>query len=355
MSNIVIFSSGLSEARGIVADLKRALSARGHVCSDWRMLFSNANDPGNIALLPMLCKKIPSFDYAVLVCEGHDLTTITRGPETLVVKTMRDNVLFEIGLSAMALGISKTILVTEPDVHLPEDLVGTNGNLAVKRIFLTSGDVVADQIDSHIQETGEELHQVVIGASFATASGLLTNFICKVLASLKDGLYPDISEEEMKRKSVKALQYIPLQNVHMHIRIVENYNECRKQLDAVKKTFLRRSVLRPDRPYGFHCYFDGNDLHIVDYPTNLATSYDTAKMILMLDADDALDNNAERRFIAKELRLYEASLRTLLNRDTVADIIRTNERNLPEDECVNLIDQIMDVLNNRFTIERVVL
>ena len=37
-----------------------------------------AKDSRNISLLPMLVKKIPTFDFAVLICEGHDRTMVQR-------------------------------------------------------------------------------------------------------------------------------------------------------------------------------------------------------------------------------------------------------------------------------------
>ncbi|HHU53869.1 MAG TPA: nucleotide-binding protein [Clostridiaceae bacterium] len=111
--HIILFSSGISEEKGILDSLVSTLEVKGYMCSYWRDLFSGANDSDNIAILPMLIKKIPTFDYAILVCEGHDITTIQRQGTLEQVYTMRDNVLFEIGLCVMALGLSKTILVTD--------------------------------------------------------------------------------------------------------------------------------------------------------------------------------------------------------------------------------------------------
>ena len=52
----------------------------------------------------MLIKKIPSFDYAIIICEGHDITHIKRNYRIIKQKTMRDNLVFEIGLGTFALG-----------------------------------------------------------------------------------------------------------------------------------------------------------------------------------------------------------------------------------------------------------
>ncbi|MBQ6119564.1 MAG: nucleotide-binding protein, partial [Clostridia bacterium] len=186
--NIVLFSSGVSEKNGVLRALDTALEQRGYVCEYWRDLFANANDAKNIALLPMLIKKIPTFDYAVLICEGHDTTVMRRQGRSETVHTMRDNVLFEIGLCVMALGLSRTILVTDGDVHLPEDLTGVRQETAVKRIVYRGGDTrswrqagesltayldsmesVSDEIGRYIRETGMILSPVVIGAASSTA------------------------------------------------------------------------------------------------------------------------------------------------------------------------------------------
>ena len=70
--NIVLFSSGVSEREGISLAIRDALEGMGYSCSYWRELFRDAKDSRNISLLPMLVKKIPTFDFAVLICEGHD-------------------------------------------------------------------------------------------------------------------------------------------------------------------------------------------------------------------------------------------------------------------------------------------
>ena len=95
--NIVIFSSGVSEKTGTLDTIINGLQEREYNCFCWRDLFKGANNKNNIALLPTLIKKIPTFDFAVLICEGHDTTVMFRDNEYISVPSMRDNVLFEIG------------------------------------------------------------------------------------------------------------------------------------------------------------------------------------------------------------------------------------------------------------------
>lgn len=143
--NIVLFSSGVSEREGISLAIRDALEAMGYSCSYWRELFRDAKDSRNISLLPMLVKKIPTFDFAVLICEGHDRTMVRRGEHGETVPTMRDNVLFEIGLCVMALGLPRVILVTDGQVRLPEDLMGPNNSLAVKQVCYCAADAASVQ------------------------------------------------------------------------------------------------------------------------------------------------------------------------------------------------------------------
>ena len=137
--NIILFSSGVSERNGILFYVKDALDRQGYHCSYWRDLFHGANDAQNIALLPMLIKKIPTFDFAVLICEGHDETDMFRNGEVERTQTMRDNVLFEIGLCSMALGLNRVILLTDGSVRLPEDLQGIGDETAIKVVSYVKG------------------------------------------------------------------------------------------------------------------------------------------------------------------------------------------------------------------------
>ena len=129
-TNIVIFSSGISEKNGTLNKVIEGLKAKEYDVFCWRDLFKDAHESTNIALLPMLIKKIPTFDFAILIGESHDATTLLRKGNKVQVNSMRDNVVFEIGLSVMALGLKRVILLTDQSVRLPEDLTGLHGELA---------------------------------------------------------------------------------------------------------------------------------------------------------------------------------------------------------------------------------
>lgn len=70
--NVIIFSAGESVRNGNVEYISKKLKERGIEYFDWRALFNCAHDAGNIALLPSLTKKIPTFDFALIFAETVD-------------------------------------------------------------------------------------------------------------------------------------------------------------------------------------------------------------------------------------------------------------------------------------------
>ncbi|UNT93287.1 nucleotide-binding protein [Allobaculum sp. Allo2] len=185
--------------------MKYRLEEYDYQVSEWRDLFAQAVNEEQIALLPMLIKKIPSFDYAILICEGHDETTLIRNGEEIREKTMRDNVLFEIGLCVMALGPEKVILLSDESVRLPEDLSGVNGGIALpafrfdpwnteemeltaKRIheIIERTNRSIDGIHDYIEQTTDVTAPMVIGAANALAVSYMRNFVFRLIEKLDE-------------------------------------------------------------------------------------------------------------------------------------------------------------------------
>ena len=362
--NIVLFSSGVSEQSGLLSALNHALTEKGYTCAYWRDLFRNARDEHNIALLPMLIKKIPTFDYAILICEGHDTTTIRRGDTAQSVQTMRDNVLFEIGLCVMALGLSRTILVTDPVVRLPDDLVGVGKTSALKRVLYQPSDPhsirhaneevlshiaqierASAEIDSYIRQSGDVLTPVVIGAASSTACGYVSNFIFRTLEHIEKGIQDTDSGE---------ILYFSPDRICMHIVLPETFDaETSGKAEKALAKYRKAAVLfARNRRAEFRYFIRDDMLHIVDYPTSVVTSYDTARMILNMDADDTLDTSAAARFTAKELNLFEATLRAMLTREYLTQVVREQYAALPEDEREKIITDVLCVICDRIEIIR---
>lgn len=312
-NNIILFSSGVSEQSGLLDLVISQLQSRGFNCHCWRDLFRSSNDSNAISLLPMLIKKIPTFDFALLICEGHDRTLLLRNGMETEYRTMRDNVLFEIGLCSMALGLDRVILLADEDLHLPEDLYGLHGELAIRRVILntaTQADIrhMMDQVEAHIWSNHMVYSPVVIGASASTASGYVTNFIFRCLDSVFDGFTDAQTGEWIVPEPGK---------LDMEIIIPYRFTAGTSRTARTRQQQMRRGII-PDarrRNLEFNYFRDGGRIVIRDYPTTLVTSYSTARTILNLQADDTADPMAEQRFVAKELNLFEAALHALLDRD----------------------------------------
>lgn len=360
-TNIVIFSSGISEKNGTLNKVIEGLKAKEYDVFCWRDLFKDAHESTNIALLPMLIKKIPTFDFAILIGESHDATTLLRKGNKVQVNSMRDNVVFEIGLSVMALGLKRVILLTDQSVRLPEDLTGLHGELAIKHIIWDNIDDTIDSIDKHITTNKElscslfddistyinnqknEVSPVVIGASTSAAIGYTTNFILRLLENIHRGFW-----------SQNQFYSVDIQSVYMHIVIPESYDDDSNGICPPKENDLQEGILKEARvrPLSFKYRQTDNGLHIYDYPTTLVTSYDTARMILDIYADDDDDPYARTRFYQKELDLFETTLRIILNRAFIAEKVHSYYSEKSESEQQSMIKQIEFIVNNHFFIER---
>ena len=366
--NIILFSSGVSEGNGILDAVRSEFEKLGYRCSGWRELFRGANDPQNIALLPILIKKIPSFDFAFLICEGHDTTEMLRGGKEETARTMRDNVLFEIGLCTMALGMNRVILLTDVKVRLPEDLTGRHHETALKVIEYRPEDKASYQkateeaaayvtgvsaqplafegiagvihdADVFIHDNHTLLSPTVIGAAVSTANGYYSNFVLRVLEKCNEGFLLDGSEE---------LRFFPDDKIFMHIVLPEAYSDqtpvnVRAKMSRYKTGFVPSARFRRAE---FRYEIRGDELHIVDYPTTLVTSYQTARLILKIDSDEAVDPMAEIRYNAKELDLFRNALSALLSRSFIEATVRHFYEDDTEEEENALIDRLAAMMGN---------
>ena len=365
--NVVLFSSGVSERQGILECVKDALARNGYACSCWRDLFAGAKDPQNIALLPMLIKKIPTFDFAVLICEGHDETDIFRNGATEHIQTMRDNVLFEIGLCSMALGLNRVILLTDGTVRLPEDLRGTGHEAAIKVVSYVRGeeescqaasfqmaeylayiarklkeppvmDRLVGDIDRYIHDNIGKLYPTVIGASVSTANGYMANFVLRTLEKCNEGVVLEECPE--------APVVFPDEKVFMHIVLPREYSADTPSRSREKMRVLPAGSVPSSRfrKAEFRYRIRNGELHIYDYPTTLSTEYQTARIILALDADDRNDAEAERRFQAKELDLFENALRSFMQESFVRATVDHFLEDAASEEKERLVRRLTSML-----------
>ena len=361
--NILLFSSGVSEKNGILGFVKEELDKLEYQCSYWRDLFANARDSNNIALLPMLIKKIPTFDFAVLICEGHDQTKMLREDVDDAVPTMRDNVLFEIGLCTMALGPNRVILLTDKIVRIPDDLKGVDNQSAVEIIIYNPGDADSysaatqkivkhfkeelasfleksiSDIDAYIKKQYSSLSPTVIGAAVSTANGYVSNFVLRTLEKINEGVL--LEEDGFKKK-----RFFDDGDIYVHIVLPYEYSELtpsdsREAMNQLRKGCVPTARFRRAE---FRYTLKGKELHIYDYPTTLVTSYQTARMILRIKADDETDSYAEKRFNAKELDLFENALNALLNESYIRETVKHFYSDDTEEEEEALIRRLSSMM-----------
>lgn len=328
--NIIIFSAGETLRSGLLDKICEQLESDQVHCVIYTELFAGARDQDNIALLPGLMKKIPTFDFAMIVAEGVDMLHHSDGSQH---KTMRDNALFELGMCIMALGVSRVILLSEDDVHIPYDLAGLDGiglkhitfqgdavNAAIKKIQQAIDDAadapalpLATQVEemlSHIQEKADEISPVFVGAAVSSAEAYFNNFLIRLLEHVDHDFAPKGASQDL-RAFPDALE--------IEIVIPTNLNAQAKH--AIRDYYAQANMeeyIIPEagaRGLSFRGRYEGNKLVIVDVPTSITASYAMVDSILNIESDSAYDPDAEERFIQKELDVYEYALRTLCRPD----------------------------------------
>ena len=83
-----------------------------------------------------MLKKIPTFDFAIILATPDEFIKRQRNGVTEECVGMRDNVIFEIGLCVMALGCNRTLILQHKDAYLFDDLIGVSGIHSVLRVCL---------------------------------------------------------------------------------------------------------------------------------------------------------------------------------------------------------------------------
>lgn len=347
--NVIIFSSGKNKrvaheiARGLEGDVCRAVV--------WDEFFNKIYGEEYLltksyALFPFLIKKIPSFDYAIIVA-GDDDRIQKNGDDGREYVTARDNVIFELGLCSMALGDKRVIIVHHKDVRLIDDLRGygeaaqvriQSGEIGFEDTVLASSNVqlktfdydvdsdfaeMARLICDYVRETRDSYSPVVVGAACSTALGYKDNFLMafskavektdfsvpgSAMCGGKDA--PWLREALSHPKNVEIHVLLPSMDfVEKHPEVLSNTRAfLGEHLYGHRGTFADCKIVDPARAIGFCCKPVGNRLHVIDMPTTLLASQKTAQKILDIKADDAIEKDHLSRLLAKEIDLFRNTL-----------------------------------------------
>lgn len=351
--NVIVFSSGKNKrvaheiARGLGGDVCRAVV--------WDEFFNKIYGEEysltkSYALFPFLVKKIPSFDYAVIVA-GDDDRMRKNGAGGREYVTARDNVIFELGLCAMALGDKRVIIVHHKDVRLIDDLRGygeaaqrriRSGEIGFEDTVLASSNVqlktfdygpdssfaeIAQQICDYIRETRDSYSPVVVGAACSTALGYRDNFLMAFFKAVEKTDFSIPGSAMCGGQDAlwlrEALSHP--ENVEIHVLLpsmesVEKHPEALSDTRAFlgehlygrHGTFADCRIVDPARTIGFCCRPVDGRLHVIDMPTTLLASQKTAQKILDIKADDAIEKDHLSRLLAKEIDLFRNTLAQFL-------------------------------------------
>ncbi len=382
--NVIIFSSGKNFA--VAETIKKCVveNEKDKVINPvvWKDLFAEGftEDYQNTKSFPLfrfLIKRIPSFDFAIIVA-GDDDTTIkdvTAIDREDVTKehyinneqdfvTTRDNVIFELGLCCMALGESRVILLRHEKVRLLDDLRGVNedqnkfydnshvlqntlltvNNIQIEGLEYKSNDDIIDlvpKIYSYINQSYSQFAPVVVGAACSTASGYISNFIqSTAFALLKMTKLEDLSfgESGMEYWTMRNIDnpfalFKDPQKIEFHILLPseeiirkmpdELFNNPRMYINGHlfdNKTIIPKCEIKESsRNIGFSAKYinDSSKIIIFDFPTTIIASYKTAVDILNINADEDKMQNTETRarYLIKEVDMFNSTLYKILKHD----------------------------------------
>ncbi|GMM88545.1 TIR domain-containing protein [Vibrio fortis] len=115
-----LFIGSSSESYDIASACNACLDRKVEV-TIWDKIFNSGGDT-----LTSLTKKSKNVDFALFIFRPEDLTVMRDNPKP----TVRDNVIFELGLFIGALGKDRCFILKPRDekLHMPTDLLGVNVN-----------------------------------------------------------------------------------------------------------------------------------------------------------------------------------------------------------------------------------
>lgn len=319
-TQVVIFSSG--EQKEAISQLASVLNQDNCQCTLWTELFTRQDEDQKYALLPALLKKIPTFDFAIILATPDESIKRQRNGVVEEYVGMRDNVIFEIGLCVMALGCNRTIILQHKDVYLFDDLIGVSGihaessllsasALGVKCFSYADGkhlESLFTDIAQYIRVEHEVFSPIVIGAACSTAIGYFNMFIKRMAFLLKD--YSQGIHKELRILIPEYITGTIFEDIKEYY-IVNNYKSI--VIPAIK-----------GRDIASYYKMEGDTMVVCDIPTSIGASYQTAKEILSVDAADLKDVNAEIRFLKKEASMFYLTLKKLLAMNVLSEKVSVN-------------------------------
>lgn len=235
----------------------------------------------NASALESLVKASRRFDYGILVASKDDITL----KRLSLRNTMRDNVLFEMGLFLGGLGLQRAFLVTHDKVSLPTDYLG----VTVVKYSKKNKQSKIDEIISAIQRTQNSFNLKPI-PSAALAFGYYQNFVKKIV---------DKHHEDSPNFELRIIIPKSIVDVSSQIKSYAKLNPSTK--------------MEGDRPIAYK-YDDRQNVYW-DIPTTLQTLNDLIDYFI---PQKELGLDIEKsEWIQHELRNFQGTVEALLEKQGV--------------------------------------
>jgi hypothetical protein len=363
--SVIVFSASKSENK-CEKVIKFFDGKEKSKCSHWKDLFINANDSKNRLILNMLIKKIPTFDFAIILSDSTDILEQEVETKELCAQginlkeifeqrieyedgevkkrfirkyVMRDNVLFECGLCIMALGSDRVIFLREKNTYIPLDLFSGLQKMGIKTFEYANNlpnnfENTLEEVEKYIKGKASQISPIVIGASISTADAYLSNFILRFWENIEKegkmtGCFEDLDSKEIFHPNISQIRmyiFIPDKiNSSLSKDIYKFYNDY---------GFKRGIVISENafRGVEFRYKVDGDKYIICDYPSTLTASFNTVNEILNLNADEKIDDGAIDRFLKKERDSFLYTLKKLMKEESLKSKLESFKKNEAEIE-----------------------
>lgn len=278
-----LFIGSSSEGKSIAKKVEEKVNKE---CGEWIKCMPwydndcftlNKSTLENLSSMTLIC------DYAILIASKDDITSKRR----CIKRSIRDNVIFEYGLFSGSIGISKTFLLIDKDVHIPSDIKGITLPYYNEHTIDENIDIIIEQIN----KSKEEFEYRLLPSS-ALAVGYFENFIKRTI-------------NEVLPKGAKLEILIP-------DKIFDIVNMANRHYFNEGKCFCDTSQ---NKPKVYH-YKDNSSLYF-DIPMTLSTLY---RLISNITKTGPIGINKEQEnLIEHELDNFKNTLCALIKSHNLTD------------------------------------
>jgi len=331
-----VFIACAGEATDTAIKIKQLLgeSVEANVWNEYMVLPKEGQMRLQGEVMANLYKAAQYYDFVIVLIGGHDF--VVRGgaverpvegsaPATGRKLAPRDNVLFEMGLFMVALGNRRTLVLLEPGfdpsaVGLPTDLAGHTFGCPLVPLATDEAELASQVADTArtILATDESAGLSLL-PSTGLAIGYFKNFVLPVCEYLLGETFK-VDDEEFTASDTAYTFEIVMPHDLLGAGFAQRAQFFRMNKDQLKE----RRVKFPDgRSYAFFVRPGGDPgcLHLIDYPTPLASSAEAVRMIIDDELKSLVDINYQQAGVnpaqmleTKEVFNFELTLFNLLRR-----------------------------------------